>query len=84
MNNIACNYRSIYTDSGDRGADMADHMRAAHPDHTHVWVDSPYDWEQVGETYIIPLSGGVRGIRTVAVQRCATCRISEKDVVTCQ
>ena len=83
MTETACTYRSSWTDSGDKGADMADHNRAAHPDHSHVWGDSSYDWEQKGETYIVPLSGGVRGIRPETVQRCTVCHIREAQVIQC-
>lgn len=41
-----CTFRSSYSDSGDRGADTHEHMRAYHPDHTHVWGPSAYEWEK--------------------------------------
>jgi len=46
MNNSeTCTYRSSYSKSDDRGADMYEHQRSAHPDHTHVWGPSRYEWE---------------------------------------
>ena len=73
---ITCNYRSAYSDSGDRGADMADHYRSFHPDHTHVWGDSTYDWEQAGEPFI---QWPYRLERNETVQRCTVCSIQVRD-----
>lgn len=86
MTTQTCFYRSGWTDSGDRGADMADHNRTHHADHAHVFGDSPYDWEHAGETYIVPLSGGVRGIRPETVQRCTVqgCSVKASDVRECK
>lgn len=76
---MTCNYRSSWTDSGDRGADMHEHNRAFHPDHTHVWGDSTYDWEQVGVMHIAPGERTLRSPRTETVQRCTVCGIRPVD-----
>jgi hypothetical protein len=74
-----CVYRSSWTDSGDRGADMADHNRSHHADHAHVWGDSSYDWEQVGTTHYVKdpdnLPRTMQAIRTVPEQRCTVCAL---------
>lgn len=83
MNNETCNYRSTWSDSGDRGADMAEHRRAFHPDHAHVWADSTYDWEQVGTPQMVTdpdnWPRAMRVTRTVAVQRCTICSLRQED-----
>lgn len=75
-NNETCNWTNPYSDSGDRGAAQADHTREYHPDHTHVFEDSPYDWEQKGQTHIAPGDGTKVTLRPETVQRCKVCRIS--------
>lgn len=77
--NIECNWKNPYTDSGDRGAARVDHDREFHPDHAHAWGDSSYKWEQIGETYVIPGSGGVIALREVTAHRCTVCRVSEEN-----
>lgn len=81
--NETCNYRSTYSDSGDRGADMADHERSAHPDHAHVWGPSSYDWEQAGEFHIAPGDRTLRTPRPVTVTRCTECAIKPSEVSVC-
>ena len=70
MTSTTCNYVSGYFDSGDRGADMAEHVRTFHPDHTHVFGDSTYDWEQKGVLHIADGERDRRTPRLEAVQRC--------------
>ena len=76
-----CNYISPYTDSGDRGADMADHNRIFHPDHEHVFGDSQYDWEQKGQMHIANGDRDKRTPRPETVQRCVVlgCSVREQD-----
>jgi hypothetical protein len=58
---------------------MWDHNQRFHPDHTHVWGPSTYEWEQAGTPFIIPLSGGVRGTRPVTVERCTVCAVGKDE-----
>jgi hypothetical protein len=75
-----CVYRSSWTDSGDRGADMAEHNRAMHPDHEHVMGDSPYAWDQPGTPQYVSdpdpanYPRAIKVVRTKAVQRCIVCQ----------
>lgn len=79
MSDNSCSYRSSYTDSGDRGMDMSSHIRAFHPDHTHVWGDSSYEWEQAGAMHIAEGAGMVRTPRPTTAQRCTVCSITPRD-----
>lgn len=79
MNIETCSYRSPYSDSGDRGADMHEHNRAYHPDHAHVWGPSTYAWEQVGVMHIAPGARTERTPRTETVTRCTVCAITPQD-----
>lgn len=71
-----CFYRSGYRDSGDRGADMHEHNRSYHPDHSHTWGDSTYQWEQIGAPYY---RNGAEHVRTVSVQRCTICALAQDE-----
>ena len=81
--NKTCNYKSSWTDSGDRGADMAEHERSHHPDHKHVWGRSPYDWEQEGTFHMVTdpdnWPRAIRLPRQVAEIRCQVCALHVKD-----
>jgi len=74
-----CNWKNPWTDSGDRGAAQADHNRQYHPEHTHVFGDSTYDWEQAGMPHIANGDRDKRTPRPVTVQRCSMCSIREDD-----
>lgn len=83
--NKDCHYRSSWTDSGDRGADMADHERAFHPDHEHAWAPSAYEWEQAGTKFRVSDPDNYPrtkvAIRTEAdvPTRCTECGIEPKN-----
>lgn len=69
---------------GSREAAKYDHDRHNHPDHTHVFGDSPYDWEQIGANKV-QWNRETRSadivLRDSTVQRCIVenCHISEFD-----
>lgn len=79
MNTSTCTYRSTWTDSGDRGADMHDHNRFFHPDHEHVWGPSTYEWEQAGRPHIAPGDRTNITPRPETVTRCTVCAITPSD-----
>lgn len=74
-----CNYKSFYTNSGDRGADIADHDRHFHPDHEHVWGPSTYEWEARGTTFIVPGSRDGRASRLAPPTRCTVCGVKPEE-----
>jgi hypothetical protein len=74
-----CEAKNNWTDSGDRGAAKCDHDRHYHPDHKHVFTDSTYDWEQVGQPHIAPGDGINVTPRTSTVQRCVKCGVKPAD-----
>ena len=43
-----CEWYNPWKDSGDRGAAKAEHDLINHPNHEHVWGDSPYHWDKEG------------------------------------
>lgn len=76
---MSCNWNNPWTDSGDRGAAQHEHERLYHPDHTHDWDYSKYEWEQKGATHIAPGDGTKITLRTDTVRRCIICGIRRED-----
>lgn len=79
-----CNWQNNWTDSGDRGMAQADHDRECHPDHAHVFADSPYEWEQAGQPHIANGERTNVTPRPVTVQRCVHCTITPDRVRVCR